>query len=383
MSCKCLNVAINVTNIPSEYAGDWKSENPNDHSQFFKKAIGPFLATGANFQQLDLIQKIRTADNNWALHHCINCDTYTHAINDKNLYLINPLLLTNEEDTNILKTSVKFSNIFGVLINQDMSSTKLDVANKDNDSTRIKILTQNFRDAIQQEINETNDRITKFNEEQFRSLNLFREKAEQEYNALVRIIKTVPEQSTNSNVAEQLAGSKLTTFDTPPPTPDSTPMSIGNSPNFKHQPRIVNEKQQAFPSVTKNGSIRTTSTQPSAKATDESIFFFEMDEMPNARSNQHNNAMSDVEESDTDDSVTDVDTSHQRYAGRPKSLNIAQSLPVSMPVIATNRDIVHADYDEYSDENVDIAASIKAIAKSVHGEGVFGDLPRPRFSTEI
>lgn len=56
----------------------------------------------------------------------------------------------------------------------------------DNDSIRIKNLTQHFRDAIQQEINETNDRITKFNEEQFRLLNLFREKAEQEYNALVR-----------------------------------------------------------------------------------------------------------------------------------------------------------------------------------------------------
>lgn len=32
----------------------------------------------------------------------------------------------------------------------------------------------------------------------------------------------------------------------------------------------------------------------------------------------------------------------------------------------------------------DIAASIKALAKSVHGEhNVFGDLPRPRFSTQL
>lgn len=32
----------------------------------------------------------------------------------------------------------------------------------------------------------------------------------------------------------------------------------------------------------------------------------------------------------------------------------------------------------------DIAASIKALAKSVHGDAnVFGDLPRPRFSTQI
>lgn len=75
-------------------------------------------------------------------------------------------------------------------------------------------------------------------------------------NIYFRIVKNVPEQSTNSNVsvAEQLAGSKLTNFDTPPPTPDSTPMSIGNSPNFKHQPRIVNDKHQTFP-ATKSVSI--------------------------------------------------------------------------------------------------------------------------------
>lgn len=30
-----------------------------------------------------------------------------------------------------------------------------------------------------------------------------------------------------------------------------------------------------------------------------------------------------------------------------------------------------------------IRASIKALAKSVHGDPVFGDLPRPRFSTQI
>lgn len=35
------------------------------------------------------------------------------------------------------------------------------------------------------------------------------------------------------------------------------------------------------------------------------------------------------------------------------------------------------------DNNVDIAASIKALAKSVHGEAVFGDLPRPRLRSQI
>lgn len=36
------------------------------------------------------------------------------------------------------------------------------------------------------------------------------------------------------------------------------------------------------------------------------------------------------------------------------------------------------------DDNVDIAASIKALAKSVHrSDEVFGDLPRPRLRTKI
>jgi len=34
-------------------------------------------------------------------------------------------------------------------------------------------------------------------------------------------------------------------------------------------------------------------------------------------------------------------------------------------------------------DNIDIAASIQALTKSVHGEAVFGDLPRPRLRSQI
>lgn len=46
--------------------------------------------------------------------------------------------------------------------------------------------------------------------------------------------------------------------------------------------------------------MRAVSAQPTTKATDDSIFFFEMDGIPNERSNQYTNAMSDVDESDSD-----------------------------------------------------------------------------------
>lgn len=46
---------------------------------------------------------------------------------------------------------------------------------------------------------------------------------------------------------------------------------------------------------------------------------------------------------------------------------------------ADNDDLLATD----PNDQVDIAASIKALARSVHGEAVFGDLPRPRFSYQI
>jgi hypothetical protein len=45
---------------------------------------------------------------------------------------------------------------------------------------------------------------------------------------------------------------------------------------------------------------------------------------------------------------------------------------------------LHVAFMQLPQDPVDIAASIKALAKSVHGDAdVFGDLPRPRFSTQI
>lgn len=79
-------------------------------------------------------------------------------------------------------------------------------------------------------------------------------------------------------------------------------------------------------------------------------------------------------------------------------------MPISMPAVSSSLrpnsgvgvggavpddidDGEESAYDGYAigklDDGVDIAASIKALARSVHGDAVFGDLPRPRFSTQI
>lgn len=54
----------------------------------------------------------------------------------------------------------------------------------------------------------------------------------------IRAINSVTNESSNDALTNNLsANSKLLVDLTPPVTPDSTPMSIGNSPNFKQQPQ--------------------------------------------------------------------------------------------------------------------------------------------------
>lgn len=63
---------------------------------------------------------------------------------------------------------------------------------------------------------------------------------------------------------------------------------------------------------------------------------------------------------------------------------IAKSLPMSIPAFLTqHKNIRNFDEEEDPkpvDSNLDIAASMKAIAKSLHGDTVFGDLPKPRYN---
>ncbi|XP_065367108.1 uncharacterized protein PRAS40 [Calliphora vicina] len=116
---------------------------------------------------------------------------------------------------------------------------------------------------------------------------------------------------------------------------------------------------------------------------------------------QPENHMSDLDESDDAEEAEDaldLDTSmpiamtatpHRRINSKTAAqvANFAKSLPIEIAnsPLAVGRSYMatlESDEDEL-DNNVDIAASIKALAKSVHGEAVFGDLPRPRLRSQI
>ncbi|CAG5074372.1 Protein of unknown function [Cotesia congregata] len=109
---------------------------------------------------------------------------------------------------------------------------------------------------------------------------------------------------------------------------------------------------------------------------------------------EDNNKASDDNEDDDDDDNDDGETDdsgqdegiHIPRVQRGGHPTLAKSLPVTVPNFGFSR---RKQRDNDGQQSVDpqdphnIRASIKALAKSVHGDTVFGDLPRPRFSTEI
>lgn len=397
--------------------------------EFMRQAIGPLSDLAVTVNQTDLIYEVPI--ESWSLHYCINCNTITHAKHTSDTgYLINSSLLTNNEEINSLKSSKSFSTTFGILMIDHQLTTSSDAGSggtmKDNShpqnvnfsnskakQNRIKNLTQHLNGRLQKEILETDERIRRYTEQQFALLKSFREKAEQEYQILVSLVNQVPEQLKVIDAIDNLATTtpqtsptpttpnsvatggadgaidntqSLFTFkqqqqqvpslDTPPATPDSTPMSVGNSPTFRQQTSVFG-----------GASGRTAASTNFAGGTLDSDCLFELEGMENYPVSI-SNAMSDVEETeDAEDALGELDSAMQiprSHARKPPSLSIAKSLPISIAAATQGRFNMEDFVDEIlEDSNVDIAASIKALAKSVHGDTVFGDLPRPRFSTQI
>lgn len=250
-----------------------------------------------------------------------------------------------------------------------------------------------------------------------------------------------------TNLNDSSANSQL---ETPPPTPEYLPMSTGNSPpmtttkgsttNNRQEPitpsssssmvdqspfssstnsrlngRVPNRVNLSYNNANNNinnnnniasynnsrGAInRQQPQQPKSAITQhsstnsltvvsgETYCMFDIDGMENDNS-PFSNTLSDEEELGFDESIGNNNEDGMYIPSRQlghQNGSIARSLPISMPQVMTQFRTNEEDFEELNEDNVDIAASIKALARSVHGDTVFGDLPRPqiqRFNTQI
>ncbi|XP_012280046.1 uncharacterized protein LOC105699535 isoform X2 [Orussus abietinus] len=404
-ACKCLNVSIRSrsTELQRIDVEDMELTPMERANPFFSESIAtiPELE-GITKEQSGLVDVKNVGA--WVIHRCYNCSLYTHAVHREYgaaMVLINTSIVMSSEEINKLKANPDYSPVFRIVIDRStlddvdllqtptrFSATQLPVALQ----MALGSLQQQLDEAVQRQAADAEEKIRAFTAQQYQLLEEFRDRAHMEHRFLARLICTHDENKP-AEVREA-----------PPASQDSFKANINdistvnNSVNAKPRVAIgdtkvvtdVTVRQQATAKrqsnfqvngvIDKKESLKLQPKEPSSFDA-EAMFTLEgMDDpLPSDRPAPWD------EESDTDGHDEGIHIPRGQRGGHP---TLAKSLPVSVPVFPSfvRRNMQDQDDDQLSRDPLDphnIRASIKALAKSVHGDTVFGDLPRPRFSTQI
>ncbi|XP_029040092.1 uncharacterized protein LOC114874712 [Osmia bicornis bicornis] len=405
IACKCLNVSIKSrgTELQKVNINDIELSPEEQNDGFFHQNLSTISELeGITKEQPGLVE-IRNVGS-WVIHRCYNCSMYTHAVHrdyGAALVLINTDIVTSPEEINKLRSNPDYSPVFRIIIAHNtldeldylQQPTKFSVSQLPNNiQMALGGLQQQLEEAVQQQSAEIENKIRAFTTEQYQLLEQFRERAHNEHRLLTRLICKGEETNRLTNNIE-----------TPPTTPEnfttnlttSTTNTVNTSQVISNETKVItgpNIKQKSgakyFLSTLVNGNIDKKDklyicTKDPTSFDTEALFPLEgvEDAIPNDQ------VQSSEEGSDTDDSGQDEGI-HMPRGQRGGHPTLAKSLPVSVPSFPSfvRRTVQDQDDDQLSRDPHDphnIRASIKALAKSVHGDTVFGDLPRPRFSTQI
>lgn len=399
IACKCLNVSIKSrgTELQKFNINDIELTLEEQNDSFFHQNLATVSELEGITKEQPSLVEIRNIGS-WIIHRCYNCSIYTHAVHrdyGAALVLINTDILSLPEEISKLRSNPDYSSVFRIVIAHNtldeldylQQPNKFSVSQLPNNiQVALGGLQQQLEEAVQRQSVEIENKIRAFTAEQYQLLEQFRERAHNEHRILTRLICKGEEITRLTNNIE-----------TPPVTPDSFTTSLTTSAtntvntsqivsnetkiiansNVKHE---TGAKYSSNPlingSIDKKDRIYIYTKEPTSFDT-EALFPLEgMEDTLNA-----DQVQSSEEGSDTDDSGQDEGI-HMPRGQRGGHPTLAKSLPVSVPSFPSfvRRTVQDQDDDQLSRDPHDphnIRASIKALAKSVHGDTVFGDLPRP------
>ncbi|KAJ9601011.1 hypothetical protein L9F63_000849, partial [Diploptera punctata] len=243
--------------------------------------------------------------------------------------------------------------------------------------TAMSALQQQLGEAVQQETARTEERVRSYSEKQYAELEEFRERAHRDHRIVTRILCESQENlSPVGHLSNLINAAKAASAKQATPLADSRQVNHASplTPNMAGGNSTKTERRLPVKLFGQSPATRTNTNSLDT----EGLFDLEgMEENPTESYHSE-------EETDTDDSGSHDEGIHIPR-GRIHS-NLAKSLPVDVPAFLPplKRDGEEGEDERNPQDPMDIAASIKALAKSVHGDSnVFGDLPRPRFSTQI
>lgn len=373
--CKCLNICL-------------QSDKTEDNIEIEKLELTPVEQRDNFFSELLLIsrspvkvviaQPALSAQRvlaRWTLHSCLACDITTHATMQEktNFTLVNKSTLTTQNDINNMKKSTNFSQVFNILIPE----VSTDVEMKENIDTNNVIeltekklllptrqavgsLNKQLSQNLQTELEAMEEAVSQFRDQKYMEFEAYRERAHRDHKILSGIVTKAQSNldidgwKTNANT------------DKGPTSPQLPPLQRRRLSSFKDAKKYQQNK------VYRNMAPEEDSLDV------EDIF-----DLEGTDSNMSRNDMnSDQDDYDSDNSVSRDEGIHIVRGRNARQQNdIARSLPINMPKFSFERNEYPRDLDDEEEQPQDIAASIKALARSVHGDAY--DLPRPRFSTQI
>ncbi|CAB3224985.1 unnamed protein product [Arctia plantaginis] len=371
--CKCLNVTLEgdilEDNIDIEKL---KLTSTEQRDIFFSEKLlsSPIDSLKTQIAQPALVDR-RSVDR-WVVHSCLACGQPMHAIShDKNgpyALLLCKVNQTTQERINNLKKSNTYSPVFNLLVpevtNEFAMKENVDINNFKYNEKNVWLPTQQVITTLSKQLQQTlasqleavEEVVTQFREQKYAEFEAYRERAHRDHKILASIINKACSTAERENLRVD------TTLDNGPPSPQHPPVLRRRLSSFKDAKKLP------------QNTIKPKRHMPSEEDSLDPEDLFDIE-----GTDSHHNMLSDQDDYDSDLEGSNDEGIH---ITRPRGGGveaIARSLPMNMPKFPNERS-THREYDD-DEEPQDIAASIKALARSVHGD-VF-ELPRPRFSTQI
>lgn len=392
--CKCLNITIHVKEKATrETDGKAFVSSPEKTAFFLLDLSEVELAVGGITKEVgSLVKETRIED--WDIFTCINCGMDTHALHAVKKYdrvLINRGLESDPGVFSETTRSPEYSSIFKIvltpvrnceefIIDNSYSGGSAILLGQDTISLAMVSVQEQVKKYLEAEENAMNERIRKFVEEQKAGYSSLQSQVFKDKQAVYWTIKREEEKSLENSLIEAIADSSL---DSPvvskselPAVPKLTeshpvnqvhidtqtvshkfPIHSAAHPSSKRIPRKAAHKQKDFPTESDVDPVFSLDD-----FTDDCEPFFES------------------EEDDLSDNSFQAEEPayNQRFKAVRKSSQYSSSVPITMP---TGKNSPPEDNDLEIPEPSKIRESMKALARSVHDETMFGELPRPRRST--
>lgn len=360
--CECLNIIGQISDSSTGLngskiiaSGAMSDVACYEALEFLKLATGP-VKGNVSVQHEALIRNQKIGK--WIVKHCLNCDSFVYATGDginQEMLWVNPSLIRNQDQLQIMRKCDKYSMPFKVILKP---LDGLPQPKQMNENLRIKTLYGTLQDFIEADAAKTQAEIGRLTME----MNARRQRAQKDFERIAALIESTKTLSTENIEL------------TPPVTPESI--------NDKSVDNHLQLPQTNSIKIGNKGSTKRVNAINTLQAREFNEDIFEFDGM--IQDDHHSNFVQlEAEDSDNDDGID------KRGANRARSgsINIARSAPISMPQFIHHAiQEINAEEKPTAEQQMDIASSIQMLARSIHADSIFGEMPaRPvlRYNTEF